>query len=78
MARQHQLPRNPNRSFQQHSPARFIDPLTAAGVLLVLVAAVALITYAALVIPGAAGGGGWTARIIPRGGNLAVPAQPYP
>ncbi len=52
MARQRQLPHNPNHSFQQHSPARFIDPLTAAGVLLVLVAAVALITYAALVIPG--------------------------
>src|SRR5688572_29492863 len=44
---------------QQPPTARTIDPLTAAGALLSLIAATALVTYAALIVPGkltAAGG----------------------
>lgn len=59
MAPQRRLPRNPSHAPQQYSPARSIDPLTAAGALLVLVAATALITYTILIVPGrlAAAGG---------------------
>jgi sortase A len=59
MARQRQSSREPNQLFQPHPPARSIDPLTAVGVLLVLVSATALITYAVLIVPGrlAAAGG---------------------
>src|SRR5687767_11811122 len=39
-------------NFSKRPESRVIDPLTAAGALLVLIAATALITYAALILPG--------------------------